>query len=102
MNKATKYLRTFFDEKDLPVVAWIVDSPNGTPNHFDTDIIIEHLFEAPIAEQEAIGAMIRRIDFAYVAFFSKRFFFLMGPRYYREQYETFVFAMRLGYFWGDI
>lgn len=45
---------------------------------------------------------IRRVDFAYTAFFAKRGFFLMGPRYYRGRNESFVFAFRLGLFWGDV
>lgn len=45
---------------------------------------------------------IRRLDLAYVGFFAKRFFFLAGPRYYKEQYESFVFAFRVGIFWGRV
>lgn len=45
---------------------------------------------------------IRRVDFVYYKFFSRRFFLLMGPRYYKEQYEQVTFAFRLGYFWGRI
>ncbi|MDC1175311.1 hypothetical protein OAT67_07935 [Bacteriovoracaceae bacterium] len=44
---------------------------------------------------------VRRIDLAYYTFFTDRFFLLMGPRYYREASESFVFAFRLGYFWGS-
>ncbi|MCO4795123.1 MAG: hypothetical protein KC493_15505 [Bacteriovoracaceae bacterium] len=43
---------------------------------------------------------IRKVDLAWVAFMSKRFFVLMGPRYYVEQFEQFTFAFRIGYFWG--
>lgn len=43
---------------------------------------------------------IRKIDLAWVAFMSKRFFVLMGPRYYVEQFEQYTFALRIGYFWG--
>ena len=43
---------------------------------------------------------IRKLDFVYIAFLSKRFFILMGPRYYKEQYEQVTFALRIGYFWG--
>lgn len=45
---------------------------------------------------------IRRVDLAWYAFLSKRFFVLMGPRYYKTDYETFEFAFRIGYFWGRI
>tara|TARA_Y100000768_G_scaffold370540_1_gene336443 strand:- start:5405 stop:6019 length:615 start_codon:yes stop_codon:yes gene_type:complete len=45
---------------------------------------------------------IRRIDFVWYGFLSKRFFVLMGPRYYKAGYETYEFAFRIGYFWGRI
>ena len=45
---------------------------------------------------------IRRLDLARYAFFTKRFFVLMGPRYYKTDYETYEFAFRIGYFWGRI
>lgn len=45
---------------------------------------------------------VRRIDFVYYGFFAKRFYFLMGPRYYKEENESYQFAFRLGYFWGKI
>lgn len=44
---------------------------------------------------------VRRIDLAYYGFFTDRFFLLMGPRYYKEQNESYVFSFRLGYFWGS-
>lgn len=45
---------------------------------------------------------IRKVDLAWVAFLSKRFFVLLGPRYYVEQFEQYTFAFRIGYFWGRI
>jgi hypothetical protein len=45
---------------------------------------------------------IRRIDLAWIAFFKDRFYIQLGPRYYREAYESYVFAFRIGYFWGAI
>ncbi len=45
---------------------------------------------------------VRKVDFTYMAFFSERFFLLLGPRYYLSGNETLSFALRLGYFWGDI
>jgi len=44
---------------------------------------------------------IRKLDLAYVGFFSDRFFVLVGPRYYKEAFEQFIFAFRIGFFWGD-
>jgi len=45
---------------------------------------------------------IRRLDLVWYGFFTKRFFILAGPRYYKAGYETFEFAFRIGYFWGRI
>lgn len=45
---------------------------------------------------------IRKIDFTYSFFVSERFFVLMGPRYYKENHDEFLMAIRLGYFWGDL
>jgi hypothetical protein len=44
----------------------------------------------------------RKIDLAYITFLSKRVFFLIGPRYYKDENESYIFAMRIGYFWGPI
>lgn len=44
----------------------------------------------------------RRLDLAWYAFFSKRFFILMGPRYYNGGHEQYIFALRIGLFWGRI
>jgi hypothetical protein len=43
-----------------------------------------------------------KVDLAYIGFFTKRFFLLMGPRYYKSDFEQYTFAFRLGYFWGKI
>jgi hypothetical protein len=45
---------------------------------------------------------VRKLDLAYVVFPAKRFFLLMGPRYYNSDFEQYTFAFRIGYFWGDI
>lgn len=45
---------------------------------------------------------IRRLDFVWYGFFTRRFFILAGPRYYNAGYETFEFAFRIGYFWGKM
>ena len=44
---------------------------------------------------------IRKIDFNYIGFFADRFFVLMGPRYLVNSYEHFIFAFRIGFFWGS-
>lgn len=45
---------------------------------------------------------IRRLDLVWSGFLSKRLFVLAGPRYYKAGYESYVFAFRIGYFWGRI
>lgn len=45
---------------------------------------------------------ISKVELVWVGFFSERFFVLMGPRYFKESYDSVVFAIRLGYFWGDM
>lgn len=44
---------------------------------------------------------IRKIDLAYTGFFTKRFFAMIGPRYFNDGNEQYVFSARLGYFWGS-
>jgi len=61
---AARYLRTFFEEKDLPNRSFEVRSPNGTVNWMDTETVIEAIYQAPAHEQEKIADMLRRIDFA--------------------------------------
>ncbi|MEE3080048.1 MAG: hypothetical protein VX341_11975 [Bdellovibrionota bacterium] len=58
-------------------------------------------FDRP-SDRDILTTEIRKIDFVYYAFFSKRFFILMGPRYYKEEFEQVTFALRFGYFWGKI
>ena len=43
---------------------------------------------------------IRKVDFVYYKFLTRRIFILFGPRYYRDQYEQVTVAFRLGWFWG--
>lgn len=43
---------------------------------------------------------IKKIDFSWIGFFSRRFFVMMGPRYYEESYDSYVFAFRIGYMFG--
>lgn len=41
-----------------------------------------------------------KIDLAWIAFITRRLFFMTGPRYYNEEYEQFIWSVRLGLFWG--
>lgn len=44
----------------------------------------------------------RKVDFTYSFFVSERFFVLLGPRYYKENHNELLMAIRLGYYWGDL
>lgn len=44
---------------------------------------------------------IKKLDLSWVGFFADRFFFMMGPRYYEEAYESYVFQFRIGWQFGD-
>lgn len=45
---------------------------------------------------------IKKLDFVWIGFLSKRIFMLIGPRYYHQsdQNKQYVFALRLGYYWN--
>ncbi len=58
-----KYLKTFFDEKKLPYASWELKDNDGDTHFIDSDVVIEHIGHAPVHEQQAIGDVIRKIDF---------------------------------------
>lgn len=63
MSKA--YLRTFFEEKQLPFQAWEITADDGEIHFIDTDVVKETIFNAAApAEIKTIADTIRRIDFA--------------------------------------
>lgn len=45
---------------------------------------------------------IRKFDFVWYKFISKRFFVLFGPRYYKSDYDQVTVALRLGFYWDKI
>lgn len=61
---SSKYLETFFNEKNLPHEQWEIEGPGGVMNMIDSDVVIEAIMNAPPDEQDGIADMIRRIDFA--------------------------------------
>jgi len=62
-TKTQKYLRVFFEEKDLPYADWDITSTDGTWNSISNEFVIEMIHVAPRSEQEGIANMIRKIDF---------------------------------------
>ena len=59
-----RYLKTFFEEKNLPLANWELEDNEGTVHWISNEVVIEHIFAAPRGEQEQIAAVIRKIDFA--------------------------------------
>lgn len=60
-----KYLQTFFKEKDLGYKLFEVEDQNGTVHLIDSETVIDIILnQTPREEQEQIGNVIRRIDFA--------------------------------------
>jgi len=68
MNSAktykSRYLQTFFREKNLPTVDWSLTDDDGTVHLLTNQTVVAWIFVAPKHEQLAIGDMIRKIDFA--------------------------------------
>lgn len=58
------YLKTFFAEKNLPLVNWEIEDNTGTTHFISNEVVIEHIAIAPVAEQQNIANVIRKIDFA--------------------------------------
>ena len=58
-----KYLKTFFEEKQLPDVSWELTANDGTAHFIGSAVVIEHMATASAAEQNKIADVIRRIDF---------------------------------------
>ena len=60
--KAATYLKTFFEEKNLPYAEFEIETADNV--HFiSNEIVIEHIMIAPAHEQEGIANIIRQIDF---------------------------------------
>ena len=59
----SRYLKTFFQEKDLPFQQWTLKSKDGMPHIISNEVVIEAIAGAPKNEQTGIANMIRRIDF---------------------------------------
>lgn len=63
-TKTDRYLKTFFEEKGLGVVAWEITSTDGTWNMLNNCVVLEAIDKASQDEKRGIANMIRRIDFA--------------------------------------
>jgi len=59
-----KYLETFFKEKDLIEETWELVDDTGMTHFISSAVVLEQLAISPVAEQEAIAKIIRKLDFA--------------------------------------
>lgn len=62
MTKTDKYLKVFFEEKEIRFEAWEIDQ-NGMSHFIDTDFVIELIKGAPAHEKDQIANTLRKIDF---------------------------------------
>lgn len=58
------YLKTFFQEKNLPLANWELEAEDGTLHWISNEVVIEHVMAAGRDEQTQIANVIRKIDFA--------------------------------------
>lgn len=57
------YLRTFFNEKDLPDVSWELTAKDGVPHIISNEVVMEHIETSSVNEQRKIAGVILKIDF---------------------------------------
>ena len=62
-NMAGNYLRTFFEEKELPYQQWEITNDEGTWNLISNEVVIEHVLLTQGEERTQIENVIRKIDF---------------------------------------
>jgi len=63
MTKTARYLKTFFEEKQLQPTCFEVEGKSGMLNIIESDVVISAIHQAPPIEQDHIARAIRRIDF---------------------------------------
>lgn len=57
------YLKTFFNEKNLPLANWELVDQDGVTHWISNEVVIEHVMAAGREEQTQIANVIRKIDF---------------------------------------
>jgi hypothetical protein len=62
-SEASKYLKTFFEEKNLPEVEWELKDRSGQTHWISNEVVIEHILIAPEHEKKGLADMIRKLDF---------------------------------------
>jgi len=59
-----QWLKTFFEEKDLPFAQWDIEGSDGGFNIISNEVVIEAIHGAPLQEQKSIQSVLRKLDFA--------------------------------------
>lgn len=59
-----QYLETFFEEKQLPDVSWELVNDAGKTHLIGNAVVIEHIEQTSVEEQNQIADVIRKIDFS--------------------------------------
>ena len=62
MTKTQKYLKAFFEEKEITFEQWEIYH-NDQLHLIDTDVVIEAIHNAPTSEQDQVANVLRKIDF---------------------------------------
>ncbi len=63
MNDTKQYLKTFFEEKEIPFqIFTIIDNHHDT-HYIDTNVVIENIMLSTSTEQAQIATILRKIDF---------------------------------------
>jgi hypothetical protein len=77
MNSTSKYLKNYFNEKQIPFQIFEVVDNTGTTHFINTDVIIECIQATGMGEKLAIANTLKKLDY-YNAGFDKYFKFLAG------------------------
>ena len=59
-----QWLKTFFEEKDLPFAQWDIEASDGSFNIISNEVVIEAIHGASLQEQKGIQNVLRKLDFA--------------------------------------
>lgn len=58
----TRYLRLFFQEKEIPEVTWDLRDEQGSWHHMPNTVVVEHIAKCNKEEATKIGDVLRKID----------------------------------------
>lgn len=77
MNGTNRYLKNYFDEKEIPFQIFEVKDDNGLTHMVSTDVIIECIKATGMGEKLAIANTLKKLDY-YNTGTEKYFKFLAG------------------------